>query len=366
MNENVKKILEIFSNLKVLSILESPTNYIVSVCPNNADTNETVENLFAVDKTTFESSEFSYFEKPDEYAVACDNVLYKYDEITHWGVRGMKWGIRRYQNKDGTLTKAGKKRYNAELAKVREQEKTVKNKTAVKNRLDKLAARQKAVADKNKELDGEKKKLFGKKKTDEEVAEQAKPKKKKMSEMSDEELALAIRRAQMEKQYKDLTAEERAKGEGFTKRFMKESVEPAVKDAGRTLIRDKLLDVGKKKLGLADLPGGDDGMAALNKEIKQLQLQQLRQKVEKEAISAAQKTSETKAAKEHEKVVAEVKEDIKTSIDNFKSSVSSGEKTAVKYYRTPTSTVTTPENVSAGESFVGRYDRAAIAAMDDE
>ena len=24
----------------------------------------------------------------------------------------MKWGIRRYQNKDGTLTKAGKKRYN--------------------------------------------------------------------------------------------------------------------------------------------------------------------------------------------------------------------------------------------------------------
>lgn len=32
-------------------------------------------------------------------------------ELYHWGVKGMKWGVRRYQNKDGTLTNAGKKRY---------------------------------------------------------------------------------------------------------------------------------------------------------------------------------------------------------------------------------------------------------------
>jgi HD superfamily phosphodiesterase len=33
------------------------------------------------------------------------------DELWHWGIKGMKWGVRRYQNQDGTLTAEGKKRY---------------------------------------------------------------------------------------------------------------------------------------------------------------------------------------------------------------------------------------------------------------
>lgn len=35
-----------------------------------------------------------------------------YDEIKHHGIKGQKWGVRRFQNKNGSLTSAGKKRYN--------------------------------------------------------------------------------------------------------------------------------------------------------------------------------------------------------------------------------------------------------------
>ena len=34
--------------------------------------------------------------------------------IAHHGIIGMKWGVRRYQNKDGTLTNAGKMRYSTD------------------------------------------------------------------------------------------------------------------------------------------------------------------------------------------------------------------------------------------------------------
>ena len=57
--------------------------------------------------------------------------LYGYEfiresDLTHHGILGQKWGIRRYQNEDGSLTDAGKKRYGpSEVQRL--------EKTAIKN-----------------------------------------------------------------------------------------------------------------------------------------------------------------------------------------------------------------------------------------
>lgn len=52
-------------------------------------------------------------------------------EIYHHGVKGQKWGVRRYQNKDGSLIAAGKKRYQARKEKKKEY----------RNKLKKIASR---------------------------------------------------------------------------------------------------------------------------------------------------------------------------------------------------------------------------------
>ena len=74
--------------------------------------------------------------------------IYKEDELYHWGVKGMRWGVRRYQNKDGSLTAAGKKRVSLgekiKTYRVRKKRKAALEKARQTRIANKKAAEQRA------------------------------------------------------------------------------------------------------------------------------------------------------------------------------------------------------------------------------
>ena len=43
------------------------------------------------------------------------------DAISHHGIKGQRWGIRRFQNPDGTLTEEGRKRYGRDITKLKKK-----------------------------------------------------------------------------------------------------------------------------------------------------------------------------------------------------------------------------------------------------
>lgn len=128
-------------------------------------------------------------------------------ELSHYGVLGMKWGIRRYQNRDGSYTSAGRSRYQVRGKKLKlalppsEKEKAEANKKAkedVKN-TEKIVSESKKLVNEASKVRNEQLEKKRKKKI-----EELNKSNQKASEMTDKELRDVVQRMNLEQQYSDL------------------------------------------------------------------------------------------------------------------------------------------------------------------
>ena len=137
-------------------------------------------------------------------------VFTEYEFLKHSGVKGQRWGIRRYQNKDGTLTELGKAHYG-------------KKSESGSTRWDKVKAsvKKKTAAAKAKRAE---KKAAAKTKRAEEKAAKAKrkaettPTKVDVKKMTDDELQKVLRRIEAERKYEQYMNPKKETNE-FTKRM---------------------------------------------------------------------------------------------------------------------------------------------------
>lgn len=191
---------------------------------------------------------------------------YNNDELTHWGIKGMRWGIRRFQNKDGSLTPAGKKR--------------------------------------RAKLEGELEQLGGRKKTDSDA--DATPRKKTVGEMTDDELREHTNRMRLESEYynaaKNLATSNPRKvsaGEKFAKSLIDDVVAPAAKSAGRAWLEKFMKD----KLGLND----KDPIEKMERKVKQLELTKRMKDLNKDIKKSSEEDPISALEKKHKKLDLEKK-----------------------------------------------------------
>lgn len=137
-----------------------------------------------------------------------DNIYEKQDliELYHHGILGQKWGRRRYQNEDGTLTEAGKKRYARDIKENNAKKKDNRIKDLEKNPPDverwvrEDTQRLKTVADESQGVirTGKAVEQYTARRASE---KRVQPKRLDLSHMSDAELRELINRELLERQY---------------------------------------------------------------------------------------------------------------------------------------------------------------------
>jgi hypothetical protein len=165
------------------------------------------------------------------------------DELAHWGIKGMRWGVRRYQNKDGSLTAAGKKHRAAEEAKLKERERNIKGR-------EKARIEQAKIDAKKRELDAREKALKnGKILVPNKPQPKPEPKGDPIKKLSDDELRAETNRMRLEKEYydarKNLAAanpKQVSAGKKFMNSVMNDVVVPAAKSAGKEWLEKTLKD----------------------------------------------------------------------------------------------------------------------------
>lgn len=136
-------------------------------------------------------------------------------ELYHHGIKGQKWGRRRYQNADGTLTEAGKRRYAKDAASKeydQQDEHGTYYRTNKKGKRTDLQAdpsryviedtqAAKRVIDESGQAANKLKNISSR-----ELRKQSKQK-MDLSDMTDQEMREQINRAMLERQYNDMFAE---------------------------------------------------------------------------------------------------------------------------------------------------------------
>lgn len=119
------------------------------------------------------------------------------NNLSHSGVKGMKWGQRLYQYKDGSLTPLGKARYgkNGSVGKKSTSATSTSKSSSTSN---------------------------------------TKPKKRTIKDLSDEELGRRITRLEQEKKYRELLASEPGKKKMYSgKRFIEKVLIPSGEDIAK-------------------------------------------------------------------------------------------------------------------------------------